>query len=304
VAPLFCRPGRLGPARWGFLGVGTSLRSDVVAVPGREAEVAAAVARCLADDPAPPGVLSFDGVPSDAAPVLARHWPARTAWTARRFAVPAPFVDLAERPFDEWLASRSSNLRQQLGRNVRRLEKAGGVFRFSTPDDMTRDLASFWDLHHRRWEGRGGSDVLSPDVQGMLVEAAHAMVGDGRLLVFCLDVDGRTISVQVFLAAGRRLAYWLGGFDEDFGREQPALTSLYVALERTWADFDRLDLGGGGQPYKYRLADGDEELVWSYLAPAGSWRARATVAPMLARHALARRLPHDTRQRVKRLLRR
>ena len=66
------------------------------------------------------------------------------------------------------------------------------------------------------------------------------------------------------------LAYWLGGFDERWAACKPSLQVLAGAVQDGIEHGDRvLELGPGGQDYKYRLADGDGELEWLSLRPAG-----------------------------------
>ncbi len=87
------------------------------------------------------------------------------------------------------------------------------------------------------------------------------------------------------------MSYWLGGFDDEWAREKPALVALLAAVEDAFARGDkRVDLGGGTQGYKLRFSDGQDELQWTSLAPR---TARAPLdwvrlAPWRARGALAR----------------
>lgn len=306
LAPLWCRPTTARPVRYRFLGAGVSLRGGPLARPGREAEVAAAVAHALADMKPRVGMVMFDGVPDEWLEAVARAWPGGRPWRAHRFVAPAPFVRYDEPTFEDWWAGRSRNFRQQISHSRREFDRAGGVFRFSrTPDELTRDLKAFAALHYDRWRAKGGSDVLTPEVERMLLDAGRAMLADERLRLWCLDVDGRTINAEIFLAAGSRLTYWLGGFDEAWSRHRPALTGLAALLEATWKDgYEVLDLGAGGQPYKYRLADADEDLAWEAIVPSGahSWTARAELIPTLARQAVVSRLPPEAKDRLKRLM--
>jgi CelD/BcsL family acetyltransferase involved in cellulose biosynthesis len=303
VAPLWCKPSRGRTTRYAFLGSGTSLRGQPVARPGAEDDVAGALAGAFsALDPAA-GMVMFDGAPAAWPERLSASW---GAWRACRFTVPAPYVDLEAPAFDDWWQGKSRNFRQQVGRNIRALQQAGAVFRFSqTQEEVARDLKAFAELHYGRWKGKGGSGVLTPEVEAMLLDAGRGMLAGRRLRVWCIDVDGRSISVSVFVAAGPKIVYWLGGFDEAWQRVQPGLTGLVTALEAVWADGYRImDLGGGAQPYKYRIADGEEDLHWDALVPPGirSWPARAELLPAMARRAVVSRIPPEAKERIKRRL--
>jgi hypothetical protein len=97
----------------------------------------------------------------------------------------------------------------------------------------------------------------------------------------------------------------LGGFDDAWASHQPALQTLVAAAEHAWSVGDRrLDLGAGGQAYKYRLADGEECLEWRVIVPSGRRQplALATLAPRHGTRAVVERVPQDMKDRVKRSL--
>ena len=302
AAPLWCRA-TAGITRLAFLGSSTSQRSEVLARPGSEDAVAAAVAGVLRDRKLHPGVVSLEGVPGAWTDRLA----ARGGWATTRFTVPAPYAELGERDFDDWYADKSRNFRSQVGRSERALEQQGAVLRQATPADAERDLEAFATLHHARWAGRGGSAVLTPAVEAMLRTAATTMIAEGRMRLWSLDVDGATISSHLFVVAGHTSSYWLGGFDEAWSKKQPGLVVLVAAVRDAVAAGDlRIDLGAGGQSYKYRLADGEEPLRWDLLVPGGArqWAASAVTVPAIVRREVSTRLPADVKDRLKRALRR
>jgi CelD/BcsL family acetyltransferase involved in cellulose biosynthesis len=309
VAPLWTRGGPGGVTTARFLGTGTSLRGTPVAVPGTEERVAPVVAEVLAGAPVPPDVISFEGVASD------DPWPAllRRAWPGRRRPrsyrvrdMPAPTLSLVGTDYDGWLASRSRNFRSQLGRRRRQLERAGASLHLAAgTEEVASALAAFAALHHGRWEDRGGSGVLDERVERMLADVAAELAPSGRFRLWVLEVDGAPVSCQVLVGAGGELAYWLGGFDEAWASSQPALQTLVAAAEHAWSVGDRrLDLGAGGQGYKYRLADGEDLLEWRVLVPGGRRQplALATLAPRHGTRAVVERVPQDLKDRVKRAL--
>lgn len=304
LAPCFFVREKTGLIRYRFLGAGTSLRSDVIARPGHEAAVSQAVAAALNSAKPRPSVIEFEGVSHN---LLADAWPGRGAWRALRYSVPAPYADYAG-TYDEWFAQRSSKVRAQVRRNRRLLDQAGAMFRFSQDaHDVVRDVQAFIDLHHGRWSERGGSGVLTPGVERMLLDAAPAMLASGCLRVWCLDIEDKPVSVELFLSAGDVMSFWLGGFDEAWSKNGPAFVALFAMVETTWGEgYRRLDLGGGDQDYKYKLAAGDEPLHWEALVPRGAWSgpARLAVAPAVLRRAVAARLSPERKTQLKNLLRR
>lgn len=307
VAPFFA-DARLGARRLRLLGAGVSGRLDVLGAPDDAGLVAKAIAQGLAGTPPFADAILFEGTPGTSPwpRALAAAWPSERRPRLRRLlAMPAPFLDLAPDGFASWFAGRSSHFRSRMRRGLRKLEQSGGRIRLAGAADLAADLGAFAELHAARWRGRGGSGVVTPGVERMLLEFAERHAGDGRLRAWCIDVDGQTVSVQVFLAAGGEVTYWLGGFDERGPRLHPgpALLSLLKEVEHAHeAGGRRLDLGGGGQPYKYEFANADETLEWTCLtlptlrAPL----ARVALLPLSLRVTTARRTP----VRVKRLVRR
>jgi CelD/BcsL family acetyltransferase involved in cellulose biosynthesis len=287
IAPFWAAQRRLGSARLMMLAGGTASRLEPLAEPGREREAAEAFAIALASADPRPGLVVQEEVPADSpwSELLVSAWPERRRPTlARSHRQPAPVLRLEYESFDSWLATKSGNFRQQLRRSRRKLEAAGGRFRVSSEDQLPSDLDAFARLHHGRWEERGGSGALHAGVERMLAQAGRELAPLDRFRLWCLDVDGRTVSAQLLVAAGGELAYWLGGFDESFAAQRPGLVTLAVAIDDALVrGEERLDLGPGGQDYKYRLADGEEVLEHVTIVPPGP------LAPLVRGELAARR---------------
>jgi CelD/BcsL family acetyltransferase involved in cellulose biosynthesis len=140
----------------------------------------------------------------------------------------------------------------------------------------------------------------------MLKEVAPRLLSAGRFHLWLLEIQGVPISAQLFLSAGDRTSYWLGGFDEAWGRYSPGLLTLLVAIEDAFNRGETcLDLGPGGQSYKYRLADGEEASSSILLVPPGP-RApllRAGVSALTAVRLAYHRLPSGTQDSLRRSIR-
>ena len=309
LAPLYSDPRRSSVSRYRFLSAPAALRTGPLVRPGHEAEVMHEVCRILGPVDPPADLITLDGVSTR------DGWPQqmRSAWPGGRpprvlhdISRPAPWLDLSQGTYETWLASKSKNFREQMRRRRRKLEKMGATFRLTKNEsEVEADLDSFIRLHHSRWKERGGSGVLTNAVERMLPTVAGRLLAGGRFRLWTLEVDGRAISSHLFIAAGGDVSYWLGGFDEEWSAQQPSLQVLIVAIEDAWARGDRrVDLGGGGQSYKYRLADLVETLEWSYFVPAGPKyaRSRAELLPTLTKRAVLARIPKESKDRVKRAL--
>jgi CelD/BcsL family acetyltransferase involved in cellulose biosynthesis len=287
-----------------MLGVGNRL--EPLAASGAEERTARAIAAALAEAEPRPARISFLGAPTGSvwARAIAASWPApRRADVAVDRVDVAPALEL-EGSFDGWFAGRSSNFRSQMRRAQRQLAELGGVLRQAEPEELDDALTAFARLHHARWEDRGGSGSLNSGIEQMLREAAAQLPGD-RFRLWLIELDGEIVNAHLFVAAGGVVSYWLGGFDERIAALRPALITILAAIEQAFASGDRrVDLGAGGQDYKYRFADGDDQIEWLSVVPPGrgSLRVRRQIAAARLRRGLADRLPEHHRARVKGML--
>ena len=306
VAPFALTPDVGGVRTLRMIGSEIANQIRVVARPDRAAEVVDALSSHLFAGSHGRHPFRLDGVEVD--DDLTNRLLARVETEATMLVdaeIPAPFVTVTNETFDQWLKSRSSNFRQQTRRNRRRLEKAGVTFRSTSEDRIEEDLRAFYELHYRRWDRKGGSDVLDAEVERALLDAARHLVPRGRMQLWIAETEQQTIGAQLFLLAGTEMSYWQGGFHEEWAQLQPGMQTIIIAMEHAWSSgITRFDLGGGAQSYKYRLADSDRLLRWSTIFPLGYGylRARARTLPHQVKKEVARRLPPEVVAALKRHL--
>ncbi|MGD9695176.1 MAG: GNAT family N-acetyltransferase [Thermoleophilia bacterium] len=296
-------PGGLSLARL----LGTGHRVEPLAAPGREDEVAAAVAAALGGLERGPRVLLLDRVDARSRwPDLLAGAMGPRATVRRERRVPAPTLATRGRSYEQWLAERSSNFRGQRARARRRLEAAGVTARLVGPDDdPATTAAALMRLHAARWSSMRRESSLAAGVEGMVRDAAAAMVPGGRMRVWLLERAGRPISAQLFVIGGGEAAYWNGGFDPAEAALRPGFEALAFAVEHAFRQGDaRIDFGGGSSEYKDRLADADEPLGPALIICGGADRAltEARLLPGRLRAAAAegvRRLPPPAQRRVR-----
>ncbi|HEX2291891.1 MAG TPA: GNAT family N-acetyltransferase [Gaiellaceae bacterium] len=295
IAPFFVERRGLG-ARAVALGRGVSAGVEPLAREGAEDEVARLAAAALAD--AAP-VLFLDAVPAGSRwpGLLAAAWPgaARLQRT-----VPAPVTARPEGGYEAWFAARSGHFRKRMRRAARELDERGAAFRLAGPDTFERDLEAFARLHEARWAARGGSSVLTAGVEPMLLAAARRL-GPERFRLWLLELEGRPVCAEILVAAGGTASFWLGGFEPEHAALQPSLQTMLHAIEHAFRAGDgRIDLGEGGQEFKYRLADGERELAWFAVVGRGARTlpAKAELAAGRLRRAAARTPLGDLRRRL------
>lgn len=308
VAPFFAQRNKVGLWSYRLLGGSTSQRTEPLARPGCEDDFLVQVVHKLAElSPAPASIL-FDGIPSGSPwpRAVTTNWPGGRPATSRRVqVVRAPNLTIAG-TFDDWFEKHSSNFRQQMRRSQRQLEKDGGVIaRARERDELHEAVRELRRLHDQRWDPRGGSGVMSAEVERMLLDVVDADDGREGLHIWVMRVGDRTISSQAFLRAGDETTYWLGGFDDDWARYRPSIMTILAVIEDAFSRGDRrVDLGGGSVPYKLRFADGEDLLHWWVIVTPGltSVPVRALLTARRARRSVADRLPLDVKLKIKRIL--
>jgi peptidoglycan/xylan/chitin deacetylase (PgdA/CDA1 family)/CelD/BcsL family acetyltransferase involved in cellulose biosynthesis len=220
--------------------------------------------------------------------------PARALWSGALAAgvirrEGSPVLAAPAGGWPEYLAGRSANFRQQLGRKERNLARRHRVdFRLVTeaerlPEAMDRLL----ELHALRW-GRDGSAFLPR--AAFHRDFAAAALERGWLRLWLLELDGRPAAAWYGFRFGGVEHYYQSGRDPAFDH----LSAAFVLLAHTIrAAFDdgvaEYRFGRGQDPYKYRFTDTDPGLE-TIAATRGPAAAAALVAARRAYPLAKRRL--------------
>lgn len=271
------------------IGAGISLLSH----PGRQWEVAVAVAAALVALPSPPDMIDFRRAP------IASPWPTmlRASWPAailpriaQRNVVLVPGIALGKQAFEEWFQGKSANFRSQLRRAMRSFEREGGRVRVSNATNIEQDAAAMMSLHIKRM-GRDRSSLapVADQVVGAIADAGAHEAADGHLRLWVLEIEGTVISVQWFSARGGHVSYLNGGWDPSFRRYSPALLGIVSAIKDACErGDDYMDLGPGVHGYKMRLADRTDAVARTTLIMANRRVVTTTaqVVPELLRDSV------------------
>ena len=161
----------------------------------------------IVDRDGPGRVVALDG--HDRRDCGGGDWP----WTSIRAGAWA--LVNTEGDFDEYLASRSKNLRRSLGKDRRRLEQGGATrFRFDAPtaDQVEARLREVFELEDRGWKGEAGGSVLStPGMFEFYARQARRLAAWGDLRVAVLEHQGMPIAFDVgWLGKGVYHSYKVG----------------------------------------------------------------------------------------------
>ena len=290
-----------------LLSAGFSHRIGPLAEAGEEGRVAAAMTAAMASLKPRPASVVFEGIDAgDPWPeLLAETWPGRRPRLRTDSVMEAPVIQL-DGADEAWMERRTRNFRKLARRTSKRLGETEVSSRIGADEAAVK---GFLQLHHLRWNQRGGSNL--DDSAERVVAAAAAELGErGRLEVVLLEGPEGPVSAELMLRTGPTAAIWATGFDPAWAQYAPGLQVRLVTL-RAAAEHgvELVDLGGGAAEYKVRMADGDMPIAWRTLFPRGPRYPliRLRLAPKHLRQALrraAQRLPERQRERLKRLLRR
>jgi CelD/BcsL family acetyltransferase involved in cellulose biosynthesis len=285
-----------------LLSAGFSHRIGPLARAGLEEYVADALASALAAVRPTPASIVFEGIDRDDPwpELIAASWPSRRAPRQRTDAVmDAPVIQL-DASYERWMERRSRRFRKEARRLGRRLEEEQVSGRIA---DDEAAVDALLELHHARWESRGGSNV-GDTARAVIVAAARQLPAEGRLAVAVLETPSGPVAAELILRAGDTAAFWGGGFDPRWAQHAPGTQAMLLALRMLSEQGSQtVDLGGGAHDYKQRLADANRPIAWRTVFPRGRRYPliRVRLAPKhasQAMHKLARRLPATQRERL------
>jgi CelD/BcsL family acetyltransferase involved in cellulose biosynthesis len=171
----------------------------------------------------------------------------------------SPVVRIEWSSWDEYLALRSANFRQELRRKERRLQARGfALKRVVCPEELPGALDALFALHRARWGARA-----SPWFSGREQfhrEFANLALQRGWLRLRLLELNGRTVGAYYGFRFGS--AEWF----HQLGRDPAETESVGLVLlahsirEAIAEDAHEFRLGPGPHAYKLRFATHDPGL--------------------------------------------
>ena len=241
VLPLYARRHRF-PRVLRFLGHGPSDELGPVYGHGEHATAARALRSAL------------DGLRWDV--FLGEQLPAEEMWPEllggrlwRREASPSLALPAS---WDEYLAGRSSNFRQQLRRREAALRREGDVvMRLAAATTLDRDLDTLFALHRARW----GSTPTDFGDTPFHRELAREALGRGWLRLWLLELDGRPIAAWHGFQVGTVCSYYQAGRDPGFERHSIGYLLMGHSIHAAIAEGAReYRFGRGDEAFKTRFA--------------------------------------------------
>jgi CelD/BcsL family acetyltransferase involved in cellulose biosynthesis len=190
----------------------------------------------------------------------------RLGWrVARRAIEVCPFIPLAGRSWDSYLASRGAEHRYAFRRKLRRLQRLCRVElkQAGSEEECRIGLATLVRLHLLRWSGRGGSDAFDDPA---LVRSHQAFGGlalaRGWLRLYVLELDGVPAAAIHGIRYGSTFFFYQSGLDPRFASYSVGLVCMGLVIQRAIEEgATEYDLLHGAEPYKLHWAEQARTLV-------------------------------------------
>jgi CelD/BcsL family acetyltransferase involved in cellulose biosynthesis len=257
LAPLALRSARpFGIRRIELLGCGVSDYLDMLALPGREVEVAERAWAFLEKNAGIWDLVDFQQVPEGS------PWPEKLLRLAREQGWQAhlsvqEICPAAQLPasWQDFQAGLSKKLRFNLGRSRKLLDRLGPVrVEKACGRDAAKVLELLFLLHGRRWMRKGlPGSFASPRVRAFHRQAARELESKGRLALYYLAVNGRIGAGLYCFEFRDTVFYYQAGFDPGLARYSPGAIILSEAIRQAIESGKRrFDFLRGAEAYKYR----------------------------------------------------
>lgn len=198
--------------------------------------------------------------------------------------------------WDAAYAAKTSSKRRAL--HLRRLRqlRALGDCEFvvgRTQEELEPLLEEAFRLHALRWRGRPDASTFGTKSGQAFHRAALRRFGDeGVMQIVMLRVAGRSVAFDHTFTLGETLLLHRLGFDPSYSQYSPGLVTTLETLRGASANgVTRVEFLGGGERYKFELADRQEPLyqaIGFVRNPLGALAARQRLELIRLRKALKR----------------
>ncbi len=162
--------------------------------------------------------------------------------------------------FDEFLASRSRNFREQVKRRDRKLRREHEVeIRLADSNSLDADLDTLFGLHEARWDEE--SEALAGKRSEFHRRFARAALERGWLRLWVLEADGAPRAAWYGFRFAQMDWYYQSGRDPAWERQSVGFVLLSHTIRQAFDDGMReYKLLRGGEEYKDRFSSGDPGL--------------------------------------------
>jgi CelD/BcsL family acetyltransferase involved in cellulose biosynthesis len=226
----------------------------LLAAPGTEEAATGAIAAELLQR-ADWDLLDFTGVDADDAATSAfLDSLALGNATVTRLAADRCWVIDLPSSWDEFLAMQSKSHRKQLRQlDSRVIEPRRAEWKLvESADAFATAWSTLVDLHQRRRQSLGEPGCFASRTWAAFHwDVAQQFLGDGRLRLSLLTLDGRSIAAEYHLAGAATTYAYQGGVEPDRLHDEPGQLSTICSIKRAISEGHRqFDFLRGDEPYK------------------------------------------------------
>lgn len=172
----------------------------------------------------------------------------------------SPTLQIGGRSFDEYLASRSKNFRDQVRRRARKLAREHQVsFRLSDAETLDADLDTLFGLHDARWAG-SEEETSAFDLERQRFHRAFARhaLSRGWLRLWVLEADGAPVACWYGFRFAQIEWYYQSGRDPAWEKQSVGFVLMAHTIQSAFDDgMLEYRLLRGGEGYKERFASDD-----------------------------------------------
>jgi CelD/BcsL family acetyltransferase involved in cellulose biosynthesis len=273
LAPLYWREYQ-GLREVLFLGTGISITTsehlDLISRRGYEQAVGQSIAARILTDPEVGRVLLGE-IPITST-VLPHFRRAMSGQQRIQICNRSHYIDTSV-DWNAFNASLSKSMRTNLSYYTRKLFKTHKChFRtVEAEDELTPAMHSLVRLHQARWSSKGERGAFGlPGVENFLREVMQASLGEGRLKLWTLELDGQTAAVLLAFVNNGVANYFQGGFDPTFAKESlgTVMCGLCIRACIESPDINEFNFMGGDPSYKERWTRSSRDSVmFEWLRP-------------------------------------
>lgn len=194
-----------------------------------------------------------------------------------------PFIPLAGKSWDSYLASLGAEHRYGFQRKWKRLNRDFDVSfeQAGTPRQCTESIGLVIAQHNLRWRDRGGSDAFhTASLVEFHQEFSQVALDRGWLRLYVLRLDGKPAASLYGFLYRRTFSFYQSGLDAAYDKYSVGLVTMGLAIKSAIEEgAEEYDLLHGTEAYKSHWSRDSRELSRLEVYPprALGWLCRSSV---------------------------